>query len=101
MHILIIPFGHYIIQKAPLSGIFQYHQARAFRKKGINVGVISAGFVPFKRQFFKYPYPPFDEKEYGAHIHAWKHPHTGNPPQPQVPWMMNTDETGVQKPSAV
>ncbi len=63
MHILIIPFGHYIIQKAPLSGIFQYHQARAFRKKGINVGVISAGFVPFKRQFFKYPYPPFDEED--------------------------------------
>jgi len=63
MHILIIPFGHYIIQKAPLSGIFQYHQARAFRKKGINVGVISAGFVPFKRQFFKYPYPPFDEAD--------------------------------------
>ena len=52
-----------MIQKAPLSGIFQYHQARALRKKGINVGVISAGFVPFKRQFFKYPYPPFDEED--------------------------------------
>ena len=70
MHILIIPFGHYIIQKAPLSGIFQYHQARAFRKKGINVGVISAGFVPFKRQFFKYPYPPFDEED-GVNVYRF------------------------------
>jgi len=62
MHILIIPSGHYAVKKSPLSGIFQYHQARALRKKDTNVGVLSAGFVPFKRLFTKYPYEPFEDK---------------------------------------
>jgi glycosyltransferase involved in cell wall biosynthesis len=63
MHILILPPGHYVTKRAPLKGIFQYHQARAIRKKGINVGVLSAGIVSFRRFFSRYPYQSFEEKD--------------------------------------
>jgi len=61
MHILIIPSEHYVTWKAPLGALFQHHQAHALNKrKGIKVGVVSAGFVPFKMLFSAYPYPPFE-----------------------------------------
>jgi len=63
MHTLIIPFGHYVTPKAPISAVFQYHLAHALKRKGFKVGVISAGFVPFRRLFFPYPYPPFEDDD--------------------------------------
>ena len=64
MHILIIPFGHYVTPKAPISAIFQYHLAHALKKrKGIKVGVVSAGFVAFRRLFSAYPYAPFEDDD--------------------------------------
>jgi len=59
MHILIIPSEHYITPQAPLAAVFQYQQAHALKKKGVKVGVVSAGFVPFRRLFFDYPFSPF------------------------------------------
>ena len=63
MHILIIPFGHYVTPKAPISAVFQYHLAHALKRKDIKVGVASTGFVPFKRLLSPYPYPPFEDDD--------------------------------------
>jgi glycosyltransferase involved in cell wall biosynthesis len=41
MHVLIIPPGRYVTKERPLSGIFQYHQARALQRSGVQVGVIA------------------------------------------------------------
>jgi glycosyltransferase involved in cell wall biosynthesis len=60
MHILIIPFGHYVTPKAPISAVFQYHLAHALKNESTTVGVVSAGFVPFRKQFSSYPYSPFE-----------------------------------------
>jgi glycosyltransferase involved in cell wall biosynthesis len=68
MHILILPSEHYVTQLAPLPAIFQYHQARALRKKGIKVGVVSAGFVPFKLLFSEYPYKSFEDED-GVYVY--------------------------------
>ncbi len=70
MHILILQSGYYVTKQAPLNGIFQYHQARALRKKRINVGVLSTAFMPFRRLFFKYPYQSF-EKEDGVNAYRF------------------------------
>ena len=61
MHILIIPSEHYVTPQAPLGAIFQHQQAHALKEKGIKVGVVSAGFVPFRKQFSPYPYPSFED----------------------------------------
>jgi len=62
MHILIIPSEHYVTLRVPLGGIFQHQQAHAFVRKGIKVGVVSSGFVPFRRLFSAYPYPTVEEE---------------------------------------
>lgn len=41
MHVLIIPSERYVPQDSPLEGIFQQHQARALKKTGLKVGVLS------------------------------------------------------------
>jgi glycosyltransferase involved in cell wall biosynthesis len=41
MHILLIPPEEFVPENAPLSGIFQYDQAKALVAMGVNVGVIS------------------------------------------------------------
>lgn len=41
MHILIIPFEHFMRPDNPLAGIFQHHQAHALKRAGYKVGVIS------------------------------------------------------------
>lgn len=61
VHILVIPPEHYLTKQIPLGSIFQYWQVKALREKGINVGVISADFVPFRMNFSKYHYPYFEE----------------------------------------
>jgi len=63
MHILIIPSEHYVTQKEPLAAIFQHHQAHALKEKGIKVGVVSAGFLPFRMMLNAYPYPPFERDD--------------------------------------
>ena len=60
MHILIIPSELYVTQRSPLAAIFQYQQAHALKEKGINIGIVSAGFVPFNMMLSKYPYPAFE-----------------------------------------
>lgn len=56
MHVLIIPSEHFVTEKAPLAGIFQYDQAIALSKFGHQVGVISVGFHNFRDVFESYPY---------------------------------------------
>ena len=63
MHILIMTSGYYVTKQAPLNGIFQYYQTRALRKKGINVGVLSAAFKPYRRLFSRYSYQSFEEDD--------------------------------------
>ncbi|HUV60021.1 MAG TPA: glycosyltransferase [Desulfatiglandales bacterium] len=46
-----------------MGAVFQHQQSHALERKGIKVGVVSAGFVPFKRQFSAYPYPSFEEDD--------------------------------------
>ncbi len=41
MHILIIPSERYVPEGSPLEGIFQQHQARALKRAGFTVGVLS------------------------------------------------------------
>jgi glycosyltransferase involved in cell wall biosynthesis len=69
MHILIIPSEHYVTHKIPLGAIFQHQQAHALKEKGINVGVISAGFLPFRMNFSNYPYLPY---EYDNGVHTYR-----------------------------
>lgn len=68
MHILIIPSELYNVECQPLAGIFQHQQAQVLKSKGFNVGVISAGFVPYKKNFFSYPYNLF-EVDNGVNIY--------------------------------
>ncbi len=63
MHILIIPSEHYVTQQMPLGAIFQYQQAHALKEEGMNVGIVSAGFVPFNSMLTKYPYPAFERDD--------------------------------------
>lgn len=57
MHILIIPSEHFLTGEAPFAGIFQYHHAKLLKEKGHQVGVISAGLVPFNYLLKSYEYP--------------------------------------------
>ncbi len=41
MHVLIIPSERYVTQEEPFGGIFQYHQAHALKRAGLQVGVIA------------------------------------------------------------
>lgn len=54
--VLIITSEHFLTQKSPLSGIFQWHQAKALVENGYEVTVLSFGLTPFKYFFKKYPY---------------------------------------------
>jgi len=63
MHVLIIPPGHYATKKAPLGAIFQRHQAQALKHGIEKIGIISAGFVPFKMTFSSYPYPAYEKDD--------------------------------------
>lgn len=56
MHILIIPSEHFVTEKAPLAGIFQFDQATALARAGHRVGVISVGFHNFRDVLASYPY---------------------------------------------
>lgn len=56
MHILIIPSLLYQTEYMPLSGIFQKHQADCLAGAGHQVGVLSAGLLPFKCVFMKNRY---------------------------------------------
>jgi hypothetical protein len=60
MHVLIIPSEHYVTQGAPLAAIFQHQQAHALNEKGIKAGIVSAGFVPFRKMLTTYPYPLYE-----------------------------------------
>jgi glycosyltransferase involved in cell wall biosynthesis len=57
MHILIIPSELFLTESDPLAGIFQFQQANALIKAGINVGILSVGFISrrytLKRYFYK------------------------------------------------
>ena len=55
-----MPSELYVTQRAPLASIFQYQQAHALKEKGIKIGIVSAGFVPFSMMFSKYPYSAFE-----------------------------------------
>ncbi len=48
MHILILPSYLYQTEHMPLAGIFQKHQANCLIAAGFQVGVLSAGLLPFK-----------------------------------------------------
>ena len=56
MHILIIPSEHFITQSQPLSGIFQYHQAKALSNAGHQIGVLSVGYITPRYLISKYIY---------------------------------------------
>jgi len=56
MHILIIPSEHFVVEKNPLGGIFQYEQAKALAAYGHSVGVLSVGFISLRYLFRSYPY---------------------------------------------
>ena len=51
MHILVIPSERYLTRENPLSGIFQYQQAHAFKRAGIKVRVMS--IPPRSLRYFK------------------------------------------------
>lgn len=70
MRILIVPSEHYVTQAAPLSGIFQYDQAHALERHGMEVGVISAGYLPWRRSFGSSSYPP---RELDGRVPTYRH----------------------------
>jgi glycosyltransferase involved in cell wall biosynthesis len=45
LHVLIIPSEEFLPKENHLAGIFQYHQARALKDRGIQVGVLSVKLV--------------------------------------------------------
>lgn len=59
-HVLIIPRGHIMTQVMPLASIFEFHQARALKDSGFNVGMISIGSIPLRKEFLCYPYNNFE-----------------------------------------
>ncbi len=48
MHILIVPSEHFVTERIPLGGIFQFEQAKALARAGHRVGVIGVGFVSLR-----------------------------------------------------
>lgn len=56
MHILIVPSEHFVTEKKPLGGIFQFEQAKSLIRGGHKVGVISVGFISVRYLLGKYSY---------------------------------------------
>lgn len=56
MHILIIPFSHFLTERYPAGGIFQYAQAAALRAAGHQVGIISPDVISPRFLFRSYGY---------------------------------------------
>lgn len=56
MHILIISSEHFITKDCLLGGIFQLHQAKALKKAGHNVGVLSSDIFLPRDLLKKYEY---------------------------------------------
>lgn len=50
MHILIIPSERFVTPEDPFGGIFQYHQAHALRRSGLQVGIVAP--APRSLRFF-------------------------------------------------
>ena len=68
MHILIIPSDHFQTARAPLSGIFQLHQATALNAAGHQVGILSPGVISVRYFLRRYPYLK-TELSHGYPIH--------------------------------
>jgi glycosyltransferase involved in cell wall biosynthesis len=60
MHILVIPSEHFVTERVPLGGIFQFEQAKALQRAGHKVGVIAVGFI--SPRYFRGGYP-YQSKE--------------------------------------
>ena len=48
MHVLVIPRGLYDIPSLPGQGIFEMHQVDALKSAGIEIGVVSSGFLSMR-----------------------------------------------------
>jgi glycosyltransferase involved in cell wall biosynthesis len=59
-HVLIVPTEHYVTERYPLGGIFQYQQAVALHRAGFTVGVIGAGVITPRFLLRSYPYERFE-----------------------------------------
>lgn len=66
MHIVILPSELYIPPKSPLAGIFQHHHVSLLHEYGHQLGVISAGLVPFAYNFRAYPYPAIEKTSFAT-----------------------------------
>lgn len=61
MHVLIIPSSRFITETEPYSSIFQWHQAKALKKTGFKVGVLSVGYITLRYLFKKYKYKKIEK----------------------------------------
>lgn len=61
MHILILPSEPYCPPRMPLLGIFQRHQAELLASGGMQVGVVSFGYIPWRFLLHGFPYPAKEE----------------------------------------
>lgn len=67
MHILVIPSELYSPPLRPLSGIFQRHQIEVMASRGIDLGVVSCGYLSWRLAFQRFPYPQV-ERANGVNI---------------------------------
>lgn len=67
MHLLVVLSDHFLTEKSPLAGIFQWHQAQVLKNAGFKVGILSQGFRSTRDIFSPYPYVKQEENE-GIHI---------------------------------
>lgn len=56
MHILIVPSEHFVTERIPLGGIFQFEQAKALARAGHRIGVVGVGFVSLRYFYGGYHY---------------------------------------------
>jgi glycosyltransferase involved in cell wall biosynthesis len=74
MHILIIPSEIYVPEESPLSGIFQQDQARALRRAGHSVGVVTSHLrSPFliRKKLFGWPSGVTVEDDRGIPVYRY------------------------------
>jgi glycosyltransferase involved in cell wall biosynthesis len=59
-HVLIVPTEHYVTERYPLGGIFQYQQAVALHRAGFHLGVVGVGVITPRFLLRTYPYEEFE-----------------------------------------
>jgi len=61
MHVLVLPSELYCPPRQPLLGVFQRHQVELLASRGVQTGVVSFGYIPWRFLLSGFPYSKIEE----------------------------------------